>query len=219
LSDLLRLLHPFMPFITEEIWSFLGKSGRLITDRWPVSGDGAAAGQRASVSSPRGEGAQDQSTRAYAKIETVKEIVRAVRSIRKDAGAAPSRALPIFIKTDRELGSGTDTLIGKLANVSEVTVIGDDTAAPDDAVSAILTGLTVFVAADDLFDYEAERERLGKERDRLEGNIARLRGKLSNENFTSKAPVDVVNVERDKLAAEEDAYEKVVARLDAIAGK
>jgi valyl-tRNA synthetase len=233
LSDLLRLLHPFMPFITEEIWSFLGKEGRLITDRWPSCPEDDA----------------DDSL-SYAKIEIVKDIVRAVRSIRKDAGAAPSRALPIVIKPDRsagggqlergdvsgesaslvekifsepdggaELGAGMGTLIGKLSNVSKVTVTRNDGDVPDDSVSAILAGLTVFIDADDLFDYEAERERLGKEKDRLENNIARLRGKLSNEGFTSKAPENVVRVERDKLASEEDAFEKVLARLASIAGK
>jgi valyl-tRNA synthetase len=204
LSDLLRLLHPFMPFITEEIWSFLGKEGRLITDCWPSYAED-----------------ETDDSPAYAKIELVKDIVRAVRGIRKDAGAAPSRALPIVIKTDgdAEPGAGAETLIGKLANVSKVTVTRDDGAVPDDSVSAILTGLTVFIDADDLFDYEAERERLGKEKGRLENNIARLRGKLSNEGFILKAPENVVRVERDKLASEEDAYGKVLARLAAISGK
>jgi valyl-tRNA synthetase len=255
LSDLLRLLHPFMPFITEEIWSFLGKGGKLIVDRWPEFPE---------------EGTS--SSLSYEKIEVVKEIVRAVRGMRKDAGAAPSRALPIVIKPDRNAdggagrnadggagcnadggagrnaenerhddvevsrgslvakmfpesvggaGSGTEvkTLIGKLANVSKVTIAADDGAVPDDSVSAILTGLTVFIDADDLFDYEAERERLGKEKDRLENNIARLRGKLSNEGFTSKAPESVVRTEQGKLTAEEDAYDKVLARLASIAEK
>jgi valyl-tRNA synthetase len=229
LSDLLRLLHPFMPFITEEIWSFLGKSGKLITDRWPGT-----------------DAPEDASGRAYAKLETVKEIVRAVRAIRKDAGAAPSRPLPIVIKLGRgpgderagdgdissviseifsgadggtQIGAEMEVLIGKLANVSGVTVTGNEDDVPEDSVSAIMAGLTVFVAADDLLDYAVERERLGKEKDRLENNITRLRGKLSNEGFTSKAPENVVRVERDKLASEEDAYEKVVARLVAIDGK
>ncbi|MDR1292592.1 MAG: valine--tRNA ligase [Clostridiales Family XIII bacterium] len=220
LSDLLRLLHPFMPFITEEIWSFLGKGGRLITDRWPIAAGGGADGAGRNAGAGRTRGEAEAFERAYAKIELVKDIVRAVRGMRKDAGAAPSRALPIVIKPEgAELGAGMETLIGKLANVSSVTVATDGGAQPDDAVSAILTGLTVFVDAGDLFDYEAERERLGKEEDRLEGNIARLRGKLSNEGFTSKAPEHVVRVERDKLASEEDAYGKVLARLASIEGK
>jgi valyl-tRNA synthetase len=243
LSDLLRLLHPFRPFITEEIWSFLGKEGRLITDRWPVgAGPGKAGPRPCAEGNDRraGEAGADVDTgafgrsyeagadvdtaafgRSYEMIEVVKDIVRAVRGIRKDAGAAPSRALPIVIKTGggTELGAGMETLIGKLANVSKVTVTADDGDVPGDSVSAILTGLTVFVDADDLFDYEAERERLGKEKDRLENNIARLRGKLSNEGFTSKAPEDVVRAEREKLASEEDACGKVVARLASIAGK
>ncbi|MDR2163120.1 MAG: valine--tRNA ligase [Clostridiales Family XIII bacterium] len=220
LSDLLRLLHPFMPFITEEIWSFMGKDGKLIVDRWPVALD---RGEK----SPSYVCDQDEDdeavARAYAKIEMVKEIVRAVRNIRTEAGAAPSRALPITIKLDGDLGreqlDGAGALIGKLANVSKVTVTEDGAGVPDDAMSSILTRLAVYVAADDLLDYGAERERLGKEQSRLEGNIARLRGKLSNEGFTAKAPEHIVQAERDKLATEEDAYEKVVARLSDIADK
>jgi valyl-tRNA synthetase len=253
LSDLLRLLHPFMPFITEEIWSFMGKDGKLIADRWPVSADLAARraeGGPLSTADLHDSAAEAQEYgRAYVRIEAVKEIVRAVRVIRTEAGAAASRTLPIVIKLDRslgkeqltdgaaggmmsgiaklfhgasgraELGAEMESLIGKLANVSKVTVTKNDDDVPQDSLSSILAGLAVHVAADDLLDYGAERERLGKERDRLEGNIARLRGKLADEGFTSKAPEHIVGAERGKLAAEEDAYEKVLARLAAISGK
>ncbi|MDR3224981.1 MAG: class I tRNA ligase family protein, partial [Clostridiales Family XIII bacterium] len=282
LSDLLRLLHPFMPFITEEIWSFLGKDGKLIAGGWPAYGNAAGGlpahgdaagglpthGNAAGELSAHGDAADGLSAHgsaagvpltfadihasekeatafesSFRKIEAVKEIVRAVRNIRVEAGAAPSRALPIVIKLDEEfgkenlsdgggiaglftdaadgaaLGGGMATLIGKLANVSDVTVTKKDSDVPADAMSSIQAGLAVYVAADDLLDYAAEKERLAKEKDRIEGNIARLRGKLSNEGFTAKAPENIVQTERDKLAAEEDAYEKVLARLGAIKDK
>jgi valyl-tRNA synthetase len=253
LSDLLRLLHPFMPFITEEIWSFMGKDGKLISDRWPVSADLALRRAESGPLSPADIHDSAEEAQAYgfsyARIEAVKEIVRAVRAIRTEAGAAASRALPIVIKLNRnldgeqltdgagggilsgiatlfrgtsgraELGAEAASLIGRLANVSNVTVTKSDDDVPEDSLSSILSGLAVHVAADDLLDYGAERERLGKEKERLEGNIARLRGKLSNEGFTSKAPEQIVKAERGKLAAEEDAYEKVLARLAAISGK
>ncbi|MDR1495756.1 MAG: valine--tRNA ligase [Clostridiales Family XIII bacterium] len=257
LSDLLRLLHPFMPFITEEIWSFIGKDGRLIVDRWPVTAERAArradAGPLLSADIHDTAEEAEAFARAYVRTETVKEIVRAVRAIRTEAGAAPSRALPIVIKLDKrlgreqltdggapggilsgiaelfsgasgasvraELGAEVETLIGKLANVSGVTVTKSDRDVPADSLSSILTGMAVYVASDDLLDYGAERERLGKEKDRLEGNIARLRGKLANADFTSKAPENIVRTEREKLATEEDAYEKVLARLAAISGR
>jgi valyl-tRNA synthetase len=112
-----------------------------------------------------------------------------------------------------------EPLIGKLAGVSSVTITKSAGDVPKDALSKGLYGLTLYIAADDLYDYEAERERLTKEKERLEGNIKRLKGKLSNEGFTAKAPEQVVEAERSKLAAEEDAYEKTIARLAAIAGK
>jgi valyl-tRNA synthetase len=249
LSDLLRLLHPFMPFITEEIWSFMGKDGKLIADSWPAG-------------PPRADAAEAETyARARAKIETVKEVVRAVRAIRTESGAAPSRPLPIVIKGNRNgVGEGTEDggasgvgpacggpggpgfgpsgdvassdgsgepafgeetkmLIGKLANVSDIKVAASGAEVPEDAVSSILPGFVVYAASDDLFDRAVECERLGKEQARLEGNIARLRGKLAGEGFTSKAPAHIVQAERDKLATEEDAYEKVCARLAAISGK
>ncbi|MDR1068535.1 MAG: valine--tRNA ligase, partial [Clostridiales Family XIII bacterium] len=218
LSDLLRLLHPYMPFITEEIWSFLGKPNKLIADRWPE---------------PAAEVSKEDADSA-AEMDFVIDVIRCVRNIRAEAGAAPSRRLTLVA---RITGAGDDPgdavgrvdyeaalrkqdkLVGKLAGVSSVTVITAADNAPGDAMSGLVRGVELFVPLDDLLDYAAERERLDKERERLEGEIKRLSGKLSNEGFVSKAPANVVDAERGKLAAAQDALEKVDARTDAIRGK
>jgi len=203
LADILRLLHPFMPFITEEIWGSLGKPGKLIRDSWPA---------------PQGFAGDESFTAAAKKIEAEKEIIRAVRNIRADAGAAPSRKFPIIIRkdADAEIEAGH---IMSLAGVSEVRFQADEANLPEEAASAILEGMVVYVPLDELVDFTAERERLAKEQGRLEGEIARLAAKLSNEGFTAKAPAQVVEAERAKLESAEEALVKVLARISQVEGK
>jgi valyl-tRNA synthetase len=235
LTDLLRLLHPYMPFITEEIWSFLGKDGKLIADRWPeaLTTEDVSANDALSA----------------AEMDFVIEVIRSVRSIRAEAGADPKRKLNLVTRIAEDgdsvsnvpVGSDDDSgvgsvgvseaveyasaltshadLIGKLAGVETVTVTNLLSEVPDESMSAIVRGVEIFVPLDDLLDYEAEKERLAKEAQRLEGEISRLSGKLSNEAFVSKAPAQVVDAEREKLAVAEDALSKVSARVEAITGK
>jgi valyl-tRNA synthetase len=224
LTDLLRLLHPYMPFITEEIWSFLGKDDKLIADHWPeVSAEMSA---------------RDAETIAV--YDFIMDVIRSVRNIRAESGADPKRRLTLVCKLPRDLDTDeaatinghaygdllryNESLVKRLAGVETILcVAGDDAAAEDkiprDAMSAITHGVELFVPLDDLLDYEAERERLDRESERLDGEIKRLSGKLANESFVSKAPARVVDAERAKLAAAEDALGKVRARAEAIAGK
>ena len=200
LSDLLRLLHPFMPFITEEIWGCLEKPGKLIRDTWPV---------------PQGYASEKEFQESVKKIEIEKEIIRAVRNIRADAAALPSRKFPIIIKSDRDADFDTGHIMS-LAGVSEIHFISDDKDIPEEAASAILEGMVVYVPLDELIDLSAERERLAKEKKRLEDEMARLTSKLANEGFTAKAPQQVVDAERDKLRAAEEALAKVLIRIDQV---
>jgi valyl-tRNA synthetase len=200
LADILRLLHPFMPFITEEIWSYLDKPNKLIVDAWPqASGD------------------MDEFAGDAEKIEALKDVIRAVRNIRAEAGTAPSKKIPLIATSD--LGADAAAHIRSLAGVSDVTWLSAGAGAPEDAASAILKDISVYVPMSELVDYEAEREKLAKERENLESNISRLKAKLGNEGFTAKAPAEVVKGEEEKLAASEDALGKVLARIDAIEKK
>jgi len=203
LSDLLRLLHPFMPFITEEIWGCLGKPGKLIRDTWPV---------------PQGYAEDIDFIAASKKIEVLKEIIRAVRNIRADAGAAPTRKFPIIIKSD----TGTDFDAGhimSLAGVSEVRFISEEKELAEEAASAIIEGMVIYVPLAELIDFAAEREKLAKEQKRLEEEVSRLSAKLSNEGFTGKAPAQVIEAEREKLRSAEESLAKVLARIEQVERK
>jgi len=203
LSDLLRLLHPFMPFITEEIWGCLGKPGKLIRDKWPES---------------KGFADREDFIAAAKKIEAEKEVIRAVRNTRADAGAAPSRRFPIIIKADEDPAFDPGHIMS-LAGVSEVRYTADESDLPEEAASAILEGMVVYVPLADLVDLTAEREKLAKEKARLEGEVARLSAKLHNEGFTAKAPAQVVEAERAKLGSAEEALAKVLVRISQIEEK
>jgi valyl-tRNA synthetase len=204
LSDLLRLLHPFMPFITEEIWSCLGKPGKLICDTWPE---------------PCGFAADPAALEAAKATGATKDVIRAVRNIRAEAGALPSRKFPIFIKADADAVPVFEDHIMALAGVSDICALGGSADEPEESASAILEGRVVFVPLIGLVDIGAEKEKLAKERARLEGEVGRLSGKLSNEGFTAKAPAQVVEAERAKLASAEDALAKVLARIGQIEGR
>ena len=206
MSDLLRLLHPFMPFITEEIWSYLNeKSGKLILDTWPT---------------PNGYMENADFADSVKRIETVKEVVRAVRNIRAESGAAPSRKFPIIVKGgETQINEFSGVHIKSLAGVSDIRMLSTEDDVPEEAASAIVEGMVVYVPLDDLLDYEAELKKLEKEQERISSEAERLSAKLSNEGFTNKAPAAVVDAERAKLASAEEALAKVTERLAQISGK
>ncbi len=204
LSDILRLLHPFMPFITEEIWSFLGKDTKLITDSWPEYSD------------------KLDFKEAESTIEASMSVIKSIRNIRAEADAAPSKKLSAFIIAEgskKEQIKEGENHIKKLANITEITFAEDKENVPEESATAVIEGAEIFVPLDELLDYAAERERLEKEKDKLEGEIKRLQAKLGNEGFVSKAPEKVVAEEREKLAGYEDMYAKVISRIEAVKDK
>ena len=205
LSDLLRLLHPFMPFITEEIWSYLGKSGKLINDCWPKPA-GYAEGKEFIVAAYR--------------IETVKSIIKAVRNIRAEAGAQPNRKFSIIIKGGKDLiDEHAESHIKNLAGVSEILFMSSENDVPEEAASAIVEGMVIYVPLAELVDFAAESKRLEKERARLVGEVERLSSKLSNEGFTSKAPANVIEAERSKLNSAEETLANINERISQLEGK
>jgi valyl-tRNA synthetase len=205
LSDLLRLLHPFMPFITEEIWGYIGRPGKLICDTWPE----------------QEEYIEEESFITAAKrIETLKNVIRAIRNIRAEAGAAPSRKFPVIIKgAENFIDKQTESHIINLAGVSDITLLKDDADLPEEAASAITHGMVIYVPLAELIDLSAELARLKKELQRLTDEKERLSVKLSNKGFTEKAPAGVVESERLKLTAAEEARIKVAERINQIEGK
>ena len=208
LKDLLKLLHPFMPFITEEIWGYLpaevgtaeSNDNLLITASWPTY-DGAKS---------YGE--------SVARIETAKEIIKVIRNARTEVDAAPSRKLNLIVKTDT-LKDTIDAIaahIQKIANVVEIEVESTGSETPDGVVSAVFTGGELLIPLADLVDFEAERERLEKEKKRLEDEVARVEKKLSNQGFVAKAPASVVEEEKQKGDKYREMLETVIKRIESM---
>jgi valyl-tRNA synthetase len=208
LKDLLRLLHPYMPFITEEIWSYLpaepassdNPDGLLIKERWPVYDESIDYSE------------------AEARIDTAMEIIKAVRAVRVEAEAAPSRKVSVIVRTDT-LGDMIPEIrahICKIANVDSIKAEPLSAEAPDDVMSAVINGGEILVPLDELVDKAAEIERLNKEKKRLEGEVMRVEKKLANQGFVSKAPAAVVEEERQKGERYKEMLSTVTARLEAL---
>ena len=208
LKSLLKLLHPFMPFITEEIWSFLPKDADakqfLMLEGWP----------------------EYDASMNYADDKAVlnlsMDIIRAIRGIRHEAEALPSRKLHavILAEADQEkLAKAGERYIKTLGNLEGLDFVASKEALPEETMSAALPGLEVYVPLDDLMDYEAEYARLTKEKERLTKEVARVTNQLANEKFVSRAPAHVIQAERDKLAGYQDMLEKTLARIPVVEKK
>ena len=193
----LRLAHPFMPFITEEIWQRIaplaGIDGKTIMlQPWPVANeariDAAAEGD----------------------IEWLKELMVGLRNIRAEMNIGPGKPLPLFLKNanadDQRRLQENEALLKKLAKVESFTVLGDADEAPLSA-TALVGDLQVLVPMAGLIDKGAELARLDKEIQRLQGEVQRVGGKLSNAGFVDKAPAEVIEKERAKLAEAEQAMQ------------
>ena len=188
---LLRLLHPFMPFITEELWQNLAerREGESIMY----------------AAEPRG---QEPDAGVLEKMETVKAIVNGVRGVRAKRNIAPKEALELHIVGDGP--APWPELIGKLGNVSAIANVGE----ADATAAKFIAGTTTYeVPLADMIDTEAERAKLAKEIDYLRGFKASIEKKLSNERFVAKAPAAVVEGERKKLA---DAEAKIAQLTDSL---
>lgn len=206
LKDMLRLLHPFMPFITEEIWGFLPREGSdpknpdgfLIKDKWPTYREELNYEKEA------------------AHVEMAKEVIRAIRNIRAEAEAPPSKALTAFIASSGEAGESclaAERTIKKLANVTAINFVQETEELPQEVMSAVIPGAEIFIPLDQLVDYKAEWDRLKKEHKRLSAEVQRSEKMLSNPGFISKAPENKIREEKEKLENYREMLSKVVERM------
>ena len=146
------------------------------------------------------------------------DVIKAVRNIRAEAEAVPSRKLNLIIKTDA-LASDIEAVadrIRKLANVVDIDFKDSSFAMPDDVMTAVIDGAEIAVKLDDLVDRDAEIERLTKEKARLESEVARVEKKLANKGFTEKAPAHLVEEERAKGEKYSEMLKTVLARLESL---
>ena len=200
LTEILKLLHPFMPFITEEIWQALPHGGEaLMIERYPE--------YRAELSFP----ADEQN------FEMVMTAIKAVRARRSEMNVPPSRKAHLIIATEKkaafEAGSG---YICKLAYASEVSVVDAPPAGSESMVSVITDNARMFMPMAELVDLDKERARIAKELANAEKQLAGQNAKLENQNFVSRAPEAVVNAEREKKAKLEALIENLRASLAAL---
>ena len=200
LIDALKLLHPYMPFITEEIFCTLqSEEESIMISRWP-------------------EYSEDKNYPKEEKdIEIIKEAVRGIRNIRTEMNVAPSKKATVYVVSEDEGIRRTfeegKLFFATLSYASEVLVQRDKTGIADDAVSVMIAGAALYIPFAELVDIQAEIERLTKEEKRLAGEIARCEGMLKNEKFISKAPEAKVAEEKEKLAKYTNLAEQVKARL------
>ena len=200
LERTMRLLHPFMPFLTEEIWQKLPHEGRSIMRApWPEVDE------------------KDIDAEAEAAMTAIMEVIKVTRNLRAELGTPPGKKSALLLRVrDAALGNvfaaHTD-YFHALASASEITFLAEDAPDPENVVTGALAGAAVYLPLAGLIDVEKETARLTKERDNLEKEIARLSGKLSNAGFTSKAPAAVVAAEREKLAGYEEKIGLIRSRL------
>ena len=202
----LKLLHPFMPFVTEEIYGkLIPEDESLMISEWPVYTE--------ERNFPIAEDVVDH----------FKEIIRGVRNVRAEMNVPNSRKATVYVVSeDVKLCTGLEFLKNSavmMAAANNFIIQMDKTGIADDAVSIVVPDATVYVPLDELIDFEQEIERLTKEEARLEKEIARCEGMLSNERFVSKAPEAKVQAERDKLETYKQMMEQVKERLEGLKAK
>ena len=198
LRETLKLLHPFMPFITEEIYSSLpGEEGFIMVKDYPEY--------------------REDFTFAAAEedMNRIIDAIKAIRVRRNEMGVVPSRKAKLFVETKYpEIFSGATAFFEKLASAASLEIVEDY--ADENAVKIITDSATIHIPLGDLVDFEAERARLKKELDAMESEIKRAEGKLSNEGFVSRAPAAVVEAEKAKLEKykeKRDSIKEAIAKL------
>ena len=200
LINALKLLHPYMPFITEEIFCNLqDEEASIMISKWPE--------YKAEWNFEQDE---------YA-VETIKEAVRAIRNVRTSMNVAPSKKAKVYVVSENQkllnIFEHSKVFFATLGYASEVFLQTDKQGIADDAVSVVIPEASIYIPFAELVDIAKEVERLQKEEERLSKELARVNGMLSNEKFVSKAPEAKINEEKAKLEKYTQMMEQVKARL------
>ncbi|QGU94938.1 valine--tRNA ligase [Clostridium bovifaecis] len=197
----LKLLHPVMPYITEEIYTNLPNAEKtIVTASWPSYE----------------EELKDDKTEEQ--MNYIIEAIKSLRNVRAEMNVPPSRKakVTIYASEGREAFEEGKTYFEKLASASEVAFANSKDEVPENSVSTVTKGAEIFMPLLDLVDIEKELERLNKEKEKLEKEIDRVEKKLANEKFISKAPEAVVNEEKEKGKKYKEMYEAVIERISSL---
>jgi valyl-tRNA synthetase len=203
LINALKLLHPYMPFITEEIFTFIqDEEETIMLSVWPTYKE------EWNFSAEENE------------IELMKQAIRNIRNLRAEMNVPPSKKAKIYVVSNeynvRDIFNRGKTFFSSLAYASELVIREDKSGIDDDAVSTVIPGATIFIPFADLVDISKEIERLENEKKHLEQEIERVNKKLNNKGFVEKAPQKVVEEERQKGIKYETMYKQVNERLEAL---
>jgi valyl-tRNA synthetase len=202
LGTSMKLLHPYMPFITEEIYRhLLNDDESIMISEWPRFDE--------SLCFPEAE--KD--------MELIMNAIKAVRNIKVEMNVPPSRKTKlIFVAASAESSilEGGRRLFERLAGASDVVVQPDRNGIPQDAVAKVIPGAEIFIPLEDLVDIQKEIERLEKEKANLEKELERVNSKLDNEGFVAKAPAKVIEEERAKKVKYSEMYAKLMERIGSL---
>ncbi|MDE5778449.1 MAG: valine--tRNA ligase [Lachnospiraceae bacterium] len=200
LINALKLLHPYMPFVTEEIFTTLqDEEVSIMVSDWPVFKE---------------EWNFDADENA---VDRIKDAVRNIRNLRAEMNVAPSKKATVYVVSEksevRKVFEDAKVFFATLGYASEVLVQGDKSGIDEDAVSVVIQDASVYIPFAELVDVEKEIERLEKESKRLDGEIKRCNGMLNNPNFVNKAPEAKINEEKEKLTKYTNMLAQVEERL------
>ncbi|MEC3792388.1 valine--tRNA ligase, partial [Clostridioides difficile] len=195
LEKILKLLHPYMPFITEEIYTHLPTvEGCIIVSEWPKYNE------------------EDNMAEEEDMMNLLMEGIRSIRNVRAEMNVPPSKKAKLIIIPSEEkieaIELGKDYFI-TLASASNVEIAKDKSNVPEDAVGVVIDGVEIFIPLNELVDFEKEIERLSKEKKKLEGEIKRVNGKLANQGFLAKAPESLIEEEKAKKEKFEEMIKSV----------
>ena len=197
LINALKMLHPFMPYITEELFQHIqDEEESIMISDWPVYKE------------------EWNYKENEEEIDTIKEAVRNIRNIRAEMNVAPSKKVQVFVVSDKEevraIFEHSKVFFKTLGHASEVTVQADKAGIGEDAVSVVTSNATIYMPLAELVDIEKEVERLTKEKEKMLKEIERVEKKLANQGFVSKAPQKVIDEEK----AKEEKYKATLAQVE-----
>ena len=196
LKQILKLIHPFTPFITERIWKEMGEEGFIMLRSYPVYSKKFAF------------------TAEYRRFERVKEIIRAVRNVRSEMNVQPSKKINLCVSGEAEnYLKRNEVYLKKLANVENVVYVRSKAEVEGKFVSIVAADAEIYIPLGDLVDFEQETARLQKELKNIENEIRRSEGMLSNPGFVAKAPEALVESEKKKLAENRLKREKLLKNI------
>ncbi len=198
LSKTLCLLHPFMPFITEEIWQCLphGDEESIMVQPYPVYSDALSFAEEEN------------------KMEQMMQMIKSIRNLRSEMNVPPSRKAQVMIVTEKtEIFDHAAPFFERLCSAAGLTILTDESGIPEDTVSVVIPGAKAFLPLGELVDKQKELERLEKEKARLEDEIKRVDGKLANEKFVAKAPAHLVEQEREKKQKYQEMLDEILASI------